>query len=296
MYLAHFGFKKHPFAIISDPAFYYPFSSHEEGRRMLSYSLSNQDLITTVTGDIGTGKTALIEQHCLNQSSHHCCVINNPNCTAEQLIEIILNQLPIKNNDPKNNIITLEKHLRHYHTNIKPVALLIDEAQAMPPEILESFRLLTNLKEGNAPLIKIVLFGQPELNHLLQDPRLSQVRQRIGHSHHIKPLSPEETVKYINHRIQQAGDDPIISWEPKAYQTIYAISQGIPRIINMTADKALLLAKFENTHAITHKHIQKAASYTEFSDLKKNYSAYITPIASALLISTLVIGSRYVHF
>jgi general secretion pathway protein A len=152
MYLAHFGFKKAPFAINSDPEFYFPFSSHEEARKMLCYSLTNQDLITLITGDVGAGKTSLIEHHCLTQNSHHCCVIRDPNCTWDQLIEMILMQLPIQAEASMTPTpLTLEKHLRHYHQTKRPVALIIDEAQAMSPEILESLRLLTNLKEGTAP-------------------------------------------------------------------------------------------------------------------------------------------------
>ena len=307
MYLEHFGFTKAPFSSTPDPHFYFPFSSHDEGMKILDYSLSNQDLIVKITGGVGLGKSSLIEHFTAFHEPHHCCVIQNPNIHMSHMIDDIIRQLPIpKGTQSANSMLTssylaLETRLKYYHQHIKPVVLIIDEAQTMSPEILEALRLLTNLKVSSQPLIKIVLFGQPELDNLLSDTRLSQIRQRISFSHQLKSLTFSETVKYINHRINNAGSMANITWEQQAYQSLFNITDGVPRLISIIADKALLLAQFERTHLITRAHINKAAKYTEFTHKRLwglhriHIYALIAMIAMLPLLIYRHLGFAHVH-
>ncbi len=286
MYLEYFGFEKPPFSMQPDVDFYCPFSSHEEGRKLIEYSIKNQDHIIKLTGEVGFGKSLLIEQLTLEMIEHHCCTIQNPNTKIEHLINNINKKLPIdqtiETDDPLEE---LEKRLVIYHKEKKPVVLIIDEAQTISPQILESLRLFTNLKHMNKPLMQIILVGQPELDTLLADPRLKQIRQRINFSHHIKALSYTETKQYIHHRIANARSKSTLLWQENAYQAIYKYSHGIPRLISNIAHKSLLLAHFDQTMVIKKRHVVKAAKYCVALDKVNDRPQWPISLAKAVAAS-----------
>lgn len=245
MYDAFFGFKERPFQLVPNPAYLFLSQCHEEALAHLIYAVSHGDGFVEITGEVGTGKTTLcrvfIEQ--LDEKTE-AAYIFNPKLDALELLKAINDEFGI---DPggdtiKDLIDVLNTYLMAKKAEGKTVVLLIDEAQNLSKEVLEQLRLLSNLETNTGKLLQIILVGQPELGEMLSSYELRQLGQRITLSCRLAPLSLRETKQYIQHRLHIASGRPGAVFSRAAYRVIYRFSGGIPRLINIACDRALLAA------------------------------------------------------
>lgn len=262
MYCQFYGLKERPFNVTSDPAFFFLSRKHEEALAHLLFGVSQRKGIIAVTGEIGTGKTTLC-RFFLNQLGKDVktAFILNPYFSEIQLLEAIMKDFGLNLRHKTrfsfvwefNNFLLNEAR---YHNN---VVLIIDEAQNLKPRQLEQIRLLSNLETEKEKLIQIILVGQPELNQRLSLYELRQLRQRIMVTYHITPLDKDEVERYIRHRFNIAGAANRIKFSDEALEAIADFSCGIPRLINIICDRALLAGFVAETYSIDLKLIKKCA-------------------------------------
>jgi putative secretion ATPase (PEP-CTERM system associated) len=248
MYEKHFSLKCKPFDLLPNPEFLFQSSTHRKAMTYLEYGIKERVGFILITGEIGSGKTTIIRNFIKNLSgSVKLSRINNTKVSSQQLISMINEDFGLDvEGKPKTKLLSdLNDFLiDQYATKSQPI-LLIDEAQNLSPNLLEEVRLLSNLETDRAKLIQIILVGQPELNKALMLPEMMQLRQRININYHISPLTIDETVKYITHRLTIAGNNRVINFEGDMTEQIYRFSRGIPRLINILCDLALLTAFVE---------------------------------------------------
>ena len=256
MYENFFGFKEKPFKLVPNPEYLFLSKSHEEALAHLTYALSQGDGFVEITGEVGTGKTTLCRVFLENLGDDAIAAyIFNPNLGPRQLIKTINDELGIKckTDNTKDLIDNLNNFLIRQKTRRKKVLLLIDEAQNLSKNVLEQLRLLSNLETSKEKLLQIILVGQPELSDLLDSHELRQLGQRITLRYHLSPLTPEESVDYIQYRIDIASQKSGLKFDRAAYRPIYKYSRGIPRVINIACDRVLLTAFGLNRQKITGK-------------------------------------------
>lgn len=241
----------------------YMSARHQEGLAHLLYGINSGGGFVALTGEVGTGKTMLCQ--CLLQqlpSQIDLALIFNPKLNAVELLAAICDELGVgydKNSSTLKNLVDLlNLHLLAVHASGRRTVLLIDEAQNLSLDVLEQIRLLTNLETSKTKLLQIILVGQPELKQLLRRQDLRQLNQRITARYHLLPLSFEETQAYIHHRLTVCNGDPEL-FKPGAIRKIYKFSSGVPRIINILCDRALLGAYSINAKTITPNIIKRAA-------------------------------------
>ena len=280
MYSQYFHFSELPFSIAADPHFIYMSPRHQEGLAHLLYGIHFGGGFVALTGEVGTGKTTLC--HCLLQQipkNIDIALILNSKLNAIELLATICDELGIiydKNQQSLKNLIDLlNRHLLNSHAKGRSTVLLIDEAQNLSMEVLEQIRLLTNLETNKTKLLQIILVGQPELKKLLKRQELRQLNQRITGRYHLLPLSFHETRAYIYHRLSVCNGRPEV-FKESAIRKIYKLSSGIPRLINILCDRALLGAYSTDTHVITPAIVSAAANEAlAFTDKKYPYPAIL---------------------
>lgn len=245
MYESFFALKQKPFAITSNPSFLFLSQRHKEALSYLTYGIKERMGFIEITGEIGAGKTTICRA-LLNQLDEKTktAFIFNSNLTELQLMQTIVEDLGII--APKKNRATLFSTLNHFLIEQlalnNNVVLIIDEAQNLSLQLLEQIRMLSNLEAENEKLLQIILVGQPELREKLNSPALRQLRQRISVRYHIEPLGRQEIPLYIAHRLKLAGANGAAPlFDEKAVDEVHKYSGGIPRLINIVCDKALLL-------------------------------------------------------
>ena len=301
MYKKFFGFKERPFQLVPNPAYLFLSKCHEEAMAHLSYAISQGDGFVEITGEVGTGKTTLCRAF-LDQLGRETEVayVFNPKLDSIQLLKAINDEFGIssESSNAKDLIDDLNSFLLRRKAEGKTVIVLIDEAQNLSKEVLEQLRLLSNLETNTSKLLQIILVGQPELGEMLDSHDLRQLAQRITLSSHLTPLTKRETGKYIEHRLHVASQKPGVQFTRSAFRTIYKYSGGIPRLINIASDRALLTAFGLNKKKITGK-IAKA-SIRELAgrgEMKRagfqlgRRGALVTAVFAALIISFLYVLS-----
>jgi len=263
MYKSYFGFDEAPFSITPDPKFIYMSQRHKDALAHLKYGLFETNGFVLLTGEVGTGKTALCR--CLLEQlpkTVDIAFVLNPKQTALELVANICDELRVKYPDDTASIKVLidllNEKLLENHTQERRTILIIDEAQNLSDEVLEQVRLLTNLETSKRKLLQILLVGQPELQDMLARPVMRQLTQRITARYHIAPLSQVETAAYIRHRMWIAGVQRPIFSNP-AINKIYHLCNGTPRLINIICDRALLGAYAKNSDTIDTKIVIQAA-------------------------------------
>jgi len=245
MYNSFFGFKERPFQLVPNPAYLYLSRSHEEAMAHLVYAISQGDGFVEITGEVGTGKTTLCRAVLENLDQHiEAAYIFNPKLDSLQLLKAINDEfgVPSHGTSVKELTDTLNAFLMKKKVEGKKVVLIIDEAQNLNKDVLEQLRLLSNLETTTSKLIQIILVGQPELGEMLDSHELRQLGQRITLSCYLTPLSYRESREYIYHRIHVASQKPEVRFTRSALRAIYRYSRGIPRLINISCDRALLTA------------------------------------------------------
>lgn len=266
MYKSFFGLKEKPFNVTADPNFLFFSKKHREAFDHLIYGIKERKGFIEITGEIGTGKTTLCRA-LLNQldKKTKTAFIFNSNLPEVQLLLAIVTDFGIQVR-PKTKINILSELNRFLIEQLRlgyNVVLIIDEAQNLKAAQLEQIRLLSNLETDKDKLIQIVLVGQPDLKTKLDSPELEQLRQRIVVKYHILPLDKEEVDDYIYHRLHIAGSDGNIHFEPDVINEIYDYSGGIPRLINIVCDKALLLGFVLETKTISLEMIKRSIEEIE---------------------------------
>ncbi len=260
MYCSFYGLKERPFNVTSDPSFFFSSIKHKEAFSHLYYGVTQRKGIIVLTGEIGTGKTTLcrffISQLAKNVKT---ALILNPHFSEIQLLEAIIKDFGITTTDKTrlSFISELNRFLINESSSGNNVVLIIDEAQNLKPNQLEQIRLLSNLETEKEKLIQVILAGQPELNRRLNLYDLRQLQQRIMVRYHITPLNKEEVKDYIFHRLNIAGSLNRIIFTDEAIQSITDFSGGIPRLINITCDRALLAGFVAETYTIDREIIKK---------------------------------------
>jgi general secretion pathway protein A len=263
MYTRYFGLTEKPFSIAPDPHFLYLSELHREALAHLLYGIKSDGCLVLLTGEVGTGKTTV--SRCLVEQlpeSTDIALILNPKLTVIELLATICEELQMEgiqsHNSVKYYIDILNHHLLESHAKGRNTILIIDEAQDLAPDVLEQVRLLTNLETHKEKLLKVVLLGQPELRQLLNQPELSHVNQRITSRYHLLPLQEQDVLAYVEHRIRIAGGGRARLFSDKALKRIYELSQGIPRLINVLCDRALLGAYVEERDLVDQDILEKA--------------------------------------
>ena len=274
MYNKFFGFKEKPFKLVPNPAYFYLSKSHEEAMAHLNYAISQGDGFVEITGEVGTGKTTLCRTflESLN-GTVEAAYIFNPKLGPKQLLKTINEEFGIntQESDTKDLIDRLNAFLMQKKASGKKVILLIDEAQNLNRNVLEQLRLLSNLETNRDKLLQIILVGQPELSEILNSHALRQVGQRITLSYQLRPLTGTECKEYIHYRIGIAAQKTAIKFDRSAYRQIYKYSKGIPRLINIVCDRALLTAFVLNQFKITTRIAKESIKELATRGRAKNY-------------------------
>jgi general secretion pathway protein A len=255
MYNSFFGFKERPFQLVPNPAYLFLSRGHEDAMAHLLYAISQGDGFVEITGEVGTGKTTLCRAVLENLDKFtEAAYIFNPKLDSLQMLKAIHDEfgIPSDSDNVKDLIDTINVFLMKKKAEGKKVVVIVDEAQNLHKDVLEQLRLLSNLETTTSKLLQIVLVGQPELSEMLDSRELRQLGQRISLSCHLVPLTYEETREYIHHRIQVASQkQPEVELTRGACRAVYRYSGGIPRLINIACDRALLTAFGLNRKKIT---------------------------------------------
>ncbi|WP_336988432.1 MSHA fimbrial biogenesis protein MshM [Aeromonas hydrophila] len=269
MYLNHFGLQEAPFGLTPNTGFYYGLPPHEEALQVLNWALAQGEGFIKVTGEVGTGKTLLCRKLLSELGSEEQPVrlawLPNPHLNPAELRIALALELGLAVRDQSELDLTdrIHRHLIALHQQGSRVVVLIDEAQALPDETLEAIRLFGNLETESSKLLQIVLFGQPELDARLAKPHLRQLRQRIGFSYCLRPLRFDETRAYLEHRLQISGYRGAPLFGGRALRQLWRASRGIPRLINILAQKCLMLAYGQGARQIDSRLVRLAVRDTD---------------------------------
>ncbi|MEE2002444.1 AAA family ATPase [Alkalimonas sp. MEB108] len=263
MYTGFFGLHSQPFSIAPNPDFLYLSGRHAEALAHLRYGLGDAGGFVLLTGEVGTGKTtvsrALLQE--LDEQTELAFILN-PTLSELELLATICDELRIryKKSDASLKLLgdKIKNRLLKNHQQGKQTLLIIDEAQHLQPVVLEQLRLLTNLETNSRKLLQVILIGQPELQQLLQRSDLRQLAQRITARYHLMPLTEAEVQQYLSYRLKVAGSERPV-FEAAAVRQLYQRSQGIPRLLNLLADRAMLAAFARQKPLVGKTEVQQAA-------------------------------------
>jgi len=265
MYTSFFGLNEKPFAITPDPRYLYLSERHTEALAHLAYGISEAGGFIQLTGEVGTGKTTVLRS-LLQQLPPHCDValILNPRVTPAEFLLAICDELHVQvPAESAGSVKVLVDLLTHFlldaHGRNRRIVLMVDEAQNLDADVLEQVRLLTNLETATLKLLQIILIGQPELREVLARPELRQLAQRITGRYHLEALRKHETVAYLRHRLRIAGSTRDI-FTTGAMRELHRLSGGVPRIVNVIADRALLGAYTREELMVNGPLTRRAAS------------------------------------
>lgn len=260
IYLQHWKFSSKPFSLIPDPDFLFWSKSHSRAYAVLEYGVLTQAALTVVTGEVGVGKTTLI-QTLLRSGELDITLglISNAQGDRGDLLRWVLNALDVSLPE-KTDYVSLFQHFQNFvldeYAAGRHVMLIIDEAQNLGEEMLEELRMLTNMNSGTDVLLQLVLVGQPELRDLVRRPSLRQFAQRVSATFHIDPFGLEDTDAYIRHRLRVVGGTGE-EFTPAAIRAIFEISDGTPRVINKVCDLSLIYASTSNSNAVELEHVRE---------------------------------------
>jgi general secretion pathway protein A len=256
MYLDFYGFREKPFSLTPDPRFVFLSKNHREAFAHLLYGINNRAGFIALTGEVGSGKTtllrALLSQ--LDAEHHRTALIFNPSPSPRRLLWNINREFGVSTSTTagSGSLDALNQFLLRESAGGRTVVLVIDEAQNLKTQALEQVRLISNLETDKEKLIQIILVGQPEFGQLLEKKELRQLSQRITVRNHLQPMDFQDTVEYINHRLEVAGGKGKVHFTPGAMKRIYRYSRGLPRLINAACDRVLLAGYTKDTTRITY--------------------------------------------
>ena len=316
MYEEYYGFAEKPFSLTPDPKFLFRSETHAGAFELLEYAMRRREGFVVITGDIGTGKTtlcrALLER--LDRRTFSALLLN-PFLSETDLLKLILQNFGVVSRDEfkRGHMREVSKQalidtLNDFLLSLLPLGacamLIIDEAQNLPPTILEQIRILSNLETDKEKLLQIVLVGQLGLSTTLRTPELRQLAQRVSIKHELRPLTPDEVAAYVTHRLGVAGGGTSVVFRPRALEAIHRLSQGIPRVINLLCDRALLAGFAGRTNVIDADIVKTASESLELpratqsppalkTRLRRRAAAVAVGLGLSVLIGTSSAGLGY---
>ncbi len=286
MYTRFFGLNEKPFSITPDPRYLFMSERHAEALAHLVYGVTESGGFIQLTGEVGTGKTTLCRTLLFDRmpANADVAVILNPQLSAPEFLDAICEEFDVTVPGPKGSIKalidTLNRYLLDAHAEGRRTILVVDEAQNLAPDVLEQVRLLTNLETAKQKLLQIILIGQPELRDLLARNDLRQLAQRITGRYHLEPLSREETDRYIEHRLKVAGALGEV-FDAGAKREVYRLSQGVPRLINVICDRALLGAYSQGSRRVDRRLVRRAAAEVTGEPAATRFRDWLLPLGAA---------------
>jgi general secretion pathway protein A len=299
MYLSFFGIAEKPFAITPDPRYLYLSARHADALAHLVYGINEAGGFIQLTGEVGTGKTTTIRSLLARAPKNaEIALILNPRLSPGEFLLALCEELGMGADDSaagntKELVDLLNRYLLRAHSQGRRVVLIVDEAQNLAPEVLEHIRLLTNLETETQKLLQIILIGQPELRKLLAREDLRQLAQRITGRYHLDPLSRQETAAYVRHRMRVAGATADV-FTRGALREVYNVTRGIPRVINIICDRALLGAYTQDLHQVPAALVRRAGAEVFDQDLSPRWMPLlIVGLAVAVLLGSAAMLWRY---
>jgi general secretion pathway protein A len=264
MYCTFYGFRESPFTITPNPRFLFMSTQHREAFAHLIYAVESRAGFIELTGEVGTGKTTLLRTFLnrLDSEGHRTALIFNPCLSSLELLTSINREfgLPWENGSRMELLQELNGFLLAQKAAGRSVVLVMDEAQNLSAEVLEQLRLISNLETETDKLIQIVLSGQPELLAILARDELRQLNQRITVRYHLLPMGYDSTRRYIDHRMELAGRFRAAEFTSAALKRIFRFSGGVPRLVNIVCDRALLIGYSEEERVISGAMVAQAVS------------------------------------
>ena len=271
MYKAFFGLRANPFSVNPDPRYLFLNQHIKEALACLTYGVENRRGFVLLTGEVGTGKTTLLNKllEWLRLQRVSTAFLFNPRLSVREFFDYMLNDfgIPSESQDKSQVLLRLNQWLLDRYRAGETAVLIVDEAQNLTLELLEEIRLLTNLETFTAKLLQIVLSGQPELEYKLKDPKLRQLRQRITLRSRTHPLTCAEAHAYVAQRLRIAGADGRPIFGPEAVDTIYQYARGIPRTINLLCEHALINAFVDRLRPIPASVVETVAREFELDEV-----------------------------
>lgn len=296
MYQSHFGLRELPFGITPDTSFFFACASYQEALNTLLIATKNGEGFIKITGEVGTGKTLLCRKFMATLDNEFITAyIPNPLLEPRTLMLALADELETpqaKDVDQHQLLKAINHRLLDLARDGKRVVLCLDEAQAMPIETLEALRLLTNLETEKRKLLQIVMFGQPELDRKLQQEAIRQLNQRITFHYQLGPLTKDDMEFYLSHRLSVAGFAGSRLFDRGATKALYAATRGVPRLVNILAHKALMLAYGQGKQQVNARHVRAATNDT--GSARKGGWRWIWFGATALAI--VGTGTGWVYF
>jgi general secretion pathway protein A len=287
MYEEYYGFTEKPFSLTPDPKYLFKSASHASAFDLLQYAIRRREGFVVITGDIGTGKTtlcrAILEQ--IDRKTFTALVLN-PFLAEEDLLRVVLQEFGVVSREEikrgrlarvsKAELIeTLNEFLLSLQALGAQALLIIDEGQNLPLQVLEQIRILSNLETEKEKLLQIVLVGQSNLKDLLRRPELRQLDQRVSIRYDLKPLTAEETSAYVQHRLSVAGGGAAVTFAPRALARVHRYTGGIPRLINLLCDRALLSGYSEHSNRIAPQFVDNAAESLELERPRRTLRSWM---------------------
>jgi len=295
LYLEHFGLNEPPFRITPHTDFFFDGGDRGATLEALIYAVTHDEGIVKVSGEVGSGKTMLCRVLMERLPAEVATIyLATPSLARDEILQAIGDELGLKLPERRTVALReLQEHLIKLYAGGRRVVILIDEAHAMPEDTLEQVRLLSNLESNRHKLLQIVLFGQPELDATLAKPSLRQLRDRITHSFRMRPLATTEVAKYLAFRMRAAGYRGPDVFAARAANRIARASEGFTRRINILADKALLAAYSQGSHAVGAKHARAAVADSDFSHEASRGLRSATLIGAGLAAGALITAGIY---
>ena len=296
MYTKFFGLNEKPFSITPDPRYLFMSERHGEGLAHLVYGVTESGGFIQLTGEVGTGKTTLVRTLLGKLPDEvDIALILNPQVTVLEFLQVICQELAVPLPEDSSSAMALVDALNRYlldaHSRGRRTVLMVDEAQNLSDDVLEQLRLLTNLETAKQKLLQIILIGQPELREVLAKNSLRQLAQRVTGRYHLEPLSRDEAMHYIDHRLKIAGGIGEI-FDDRAKRNVHRLARGIPRVMNVICDRALLGAYGQETRTVNSKLVKRAAievsGQTSSSQGLKWVAAVLAVTAVALIGSSVL--------
>jgi type II secretory pathway predicted ATPase ExeA len=298
LYLEHFGLNEPPFRITPHTDFFFEGAERGATLEALAYAVLHDEGIVKVSGEVGSGKTMLCRMLMERLPAEVATIyLATPSLARDEILHAIADDLELKLPERRTVALReLQEHLIKLYGEGRRVVILIDEAHVMPEDTLEQVRLLSNLESSRHKLLQIVLFGQPELDATLAKASLRQLRDRITHSFRMRPLAAPEVAKYLAFRMRAAGYRGPDLFAPRAARLLARASGGLTRRINILADKALLAAYSESSHAVTERHVKAAVADSEFAAAPMRRAWHPAALVGGALALGLVAGAAIQWF
>ena len=299
IYLQYFALKREPFSIVPDPGFLYPSIYHRQAVAHLKYGLDREGGFILLTGEVGTGKTTLTRTMIKRIPPHvRVAYILNSKLNTTDVLASICDELNIElpaNTElsfTKKCIDALNQDLLAAHAQGKKTLIVLEEAQNLTPEVLETLRLLSNLETSTQKLLHILLVGQPELLEILAQKELRQLNQRVVSRFHLSPLDKNDLANYINHRLHRAGAKRAI-FEPACMSVLFRLTGGVPRLINLVCHQAMVAAYASGQKTVSAKLVSQSA--TEILSEKKamGNSKIALIVAAGLIVGAVALATIY---